>query len=173
MNTQRLTRNSLMLAVLIICSQITIPLPVVPITMQTLIIGILASWLPRRDALLITGIYLVLGTVGLPVFANFGAGPGVIIGPMGGYLFGFLAYIFMTGTLLQHLTQSTMNLMVANIIGAALQLLIGSLWLAITNHLSFLQALLVGFVPFIIPGIIKVYLISLVTVHLKNIIRTT
>lgn len=160
-----------MLAVLIICSQITLPLPLVPLTMQTFAVGLLASWLPRTDAIWITTGYLLLGAIGLPVFANFSGGLGVLAGPMGGYLLGFLVYILITGTLLQSIHKSTINVTITNLLGAGVQLLIGSLWLAAANHLSLQHAFLVGFIPFIIPGIIKVYLVSLVAVKLEQLIR--
>lgn len=171
MKINRLTHNGLLLAILIICSQLTIPLPFVPLTMQTFAVGLLASWLPWRDALWVTGGYLLLGACGLPVFANFAGGLGILIGPLGGYLFGFLMYCLVTGILLQHQEKTILNVCWTNLLGAGVQLLIGSLWMVLTNHFSLGQALLVGFVPFVIPGIIKVYLVSLVAVKLNQVIR--
>ncbi len=64
----------IMLALLIVCSQLTIPLPVIPLTLQTFAVGLLASILPLRYSLQTILVYLLLGFIGLPIFANFKGG---------------------------------------------------------------------------------------------------
>lgn len=78
-----------MLALLLVCSQLTIPLPMIPLTLQTLVVGLLASILPLRYSLQTILVYLLLGFIGLPVFANFKGGLGVLFSNTGGYLLGF------------------------------------------------------------------------------------
>ena len=77
-------------ALITICSWISIPLGPVPFTLQTL--GILAVMLTiggRRGTIAIL-VYLALGAVGVPVFAGFGGGVGILFGSTGGYIWGFL-----------------------------------------------------------------------------------
>ena len=81
-------------SLLVIFSWISIPLPIgVPITLQTF--GIfLISLIFRKNAWKVLTLYLALGAIGLPVFSNFTGGIGIIFGPTGGFLFGFLISSF-------------------------------------------------------------------------------
>ena len=113
-----------MLALLIVCSQLTIPLPMIPLTLQTLAVGLLASILPLRYSLQTILVYLLLGFIGLPVFANFKGGLGVLFSNTGGYLLGFLVYVMIVGSMVAK--KQTFNwLLLAKSFGALLQLLCG------------------------------------------------
>ena len=71
-------------------AQIQVPLWPVPITGQTfgvLVVGLVLGWRLGGAAMLL---YIAEGFVGLPVFANFSAGPAVLAGPSGGYIFGYV-----------------------------------------------------------------------------------
>lgn len=88
--------GSLLLA---LSAQVEIPLVPVPITMQTfvvLVIGVAYGW--RLGALTLL-LYLVEGAAGLPVFAGGAAGIGVLVGPTGGYLLGFVVAAAVCGWL--------------------------------------------------------------------------
>lgn len=169
MNAKNLTRNAVMLALLIICSQITIPLPAVPLTLQTFAIGLIASLLPVGDTLLVIGGYLLLGSVGLPVFSSFTAGLAVILGPLGGYLIGFLLYGLVTSGWLKLSGNGTSALVLANLLGASVQLLIGAWWLKVWNGLNWSVALMTGVVPFVLPAIIKLYLVVIIVKRVRRI----
>lgn len=153
--------SGILLAFLIICSQLTIPLPLIPLTLQTLAVGLIATLLPMRYALETIGAYLLLGALGLPVFANFKGGPAVFLSPTGGYLVGFIVYILVTCALLKN-RNGLFLIMLANLCGAFLQLLFGSLGLMFLTDVSFLTAFLTGTFPFLVPGLIKVCLVVLI-----------
>lgn len=90
-----------MASIIAVLSFISIPLPFspVPITLQTL--GVMLSGLllgPQLGSISV-GLYLIAGTLGLPIFAGGAAGIGVLMGPSGGYLLGFLPGAWMIGTL--------------------------------------------------------------------------
>ncbi len=141
-----------MLALLIVCSQLTIPLPMIPLTLQTLAVGLLASILPLRYSLQTILVYLLLGFIGLPVFANFKGGLGVLFSNTGGYLLGFLVYVMIVGSMVAK--KQTFNwLLLANSLGALMQLLCGSLWLLVISDINLENALL--------PGAIKVILVCI------------
>lgn len=73
----------------------------VPITLQTMAVALAGLLLGPWRGLLATGLYLVLGFAGLPVFAGGGAGLGVLVGPSAGYLLAFPLAAFVTGWLAQ------------------------------------------------------------------------
>lgn len=86
-----LTRMALGLAVLIVCSYLSFPLwgfPA-PITMQTFALCLIGLVYKPKQALAIILLYLLLGAVGLPVFAGGRGGFASFVGPSGGYLFSF------------------------------------------------------------------------------------
>lgn len=81
---------AMLAALLAVCSQIAIPVGSVPITAQTLAIAVIALLLPPKDAALTVLLWVVAGGIGLPLFANFKGGFGVLFAPTGGYIYGFI-----------------------------------------------------------------------------------
>lgn len=86
---QNMTRCALAAAVMAVCAWITIPGPV-PFTLQTMGLYLTLMLLGGRLGTLAVAGYLALGAMGLPVFSGFQGGFGVLLGPTGGYLAGFL-----------------------------------------------------------------------------------
>ena len=87
---KRLAAVALATAVLCVCSWITVPFFLVPFTMQTFGVFCILLLLGGRNGTLAIALYLLLGGVGLPVFSGFRGGIGILLGPTGGYLIGFL-----------------------------------------------------------------------------------
>lgn len=169
MQTAKLTRSGIFLVLLIICSQLSIPIPLIPLTLQTLAVGIIASVLSLSEGLLIISYYLLMRLVGLPVFANFTGGISIFLSPVGGYLIGFFFYIIITRLFLLFSSPSIYSLAFANLAGATIQLFVGTIWIMFYSNISLLQAMMIGFVPFIIPGLVKIYLVVVVSQRLLNL----
>lgn len=93
--------TALFAAIIGILAQLTIPLPLVPITGQTLAIGIAATILGYKYGTISVLLYLFIGSVGVPVFAEFSGGISKLVGPTGGYLIGFIPSAFMIGFVLE------------------------------------------------------------------------
>lgn len=98
LSIRNMTLISMFTAILAILTQISFMLPGnVPMTLQTFAIALIGIILgPKLGAISVT-VYLLLGMVGLPVFSNFHSGPGVLFGPTGGYLIGFLFMVIILG----------------------------------------------------------------------------
>ncbi|EJF01595.1 biotin transporter BioY [Liquorilactobacillus mali] len=174
MNNQRLhllVLSGILLATMIVCSQITIPLPIVPLTMQTFAIGLVASLLPVIDSFTVLCIYLIMGAVGLPVFAGFSGGLAVFTGPTAGYLYSFPIMCIVIGAILKYWGKNYLSLLTANIIGMFVGLIMGSLWMIPNLHLGLKAALMTGTIPFIIPGIIKVLLVVVIAQRLQGVVQ--
>src|SRR5690625_1189361 len=78
--------TALFAAIISVLAQVVIPLPFgVPITGQTLAIGLAATILGSRLGTTSTLLYLMIGAIGMPVFAQFTGGLGILIGPTGGF----------------------------------------------------------------------------------------
>lgn len=153
---------------LFICSQLTIPTNPIPITMQTVGVMLIALAYSRLAAVLVVSLYLLLGALGLPVFANYHSGLKTLVGPTGGYLWGFLAAVLFMTTFKKYLNNRSLAHIALNcILGTLIILLIGMVWLGF--YIGFKSAVSAGFYPFLIPGMIKIcvtailfYLISIV-----------
>lgn len=170
---KRVVLDGMMLAVMIVCAQITIPLPLIPLTLQTFAVGIIASLLPLIDGFQVILVYILLGVVGLPVYAGFSSGTAALLGPTGGYLVSFVVYQLVTAAWLTRSARSAQQILLANCCGALLNLLIGSLWMIPVLHLSWQQALLTGLVPFLLPALIKIVVLLPIVLRLKGLVAKT
>ena len=113
-----------------ICAQVQVPLWPVPVTGQTfavLVVGMAFGWRLGGATLLL---YLAEGLVGLPVFAKFAAGPGVLAGPTGGYLVGFVVATAVIGYLAQRgWDRNVWRTAAAMLIGNVVLYIPGLIWL--------------------------------------------
>lgn len=147
--------SAMFAAIIGVLAQLHIPLPLVPITGQTLAIGLAATILGSRYGTLSVLIYLFIGSVGIPVFAEASGGIHHIFGPTGGYLIGFIPTAFIIGYYVEKTSFTVVQATVANLIGMIITLVIGTAWLKIAASLSWSAAILAGFTPFLVVGVIK------------------
>lgn len=95
--TKKLTTCALMAALMAVCSQIAIPLPGgVPLTLSLVGVYLTGIFLEPGWALASQCVYLALGLCGLPVYAGFASGAGVLFGLTGGFLFIFPVMAWVT-----------------------------------------------------------------------------
>jgi biotin transport system substrate-specific component len=151
---------------------IVIPLPPVPITAQTFFMNVAAILLGGPLGALSQLIYIMLGVMGVPVFAGGKAGLGVLFGPTGGYLVGFIVAAFVIGTVNRFRSNPGVAWNVFSmLVGMLLIYLPGVGWLSWTAKLSFSKALAVGVLPFIPGDFLKIALAALVSFKLKDRIK--
>jgi biotin transport system substrate-specific component len=143
-------------ALLTLSAKVNLPLPYVPMTLQTLVvlmIGAAYGWRLGSATMLA---YLAEGAIGLPVFASPIGGVQHLVGPTAGYLFGFVGAAFVTGWLAERgWDRSVLRLFVAMALGHLLILAAGFGWLAFGVKLGIEKAWLVGIAPFIAASLIK------------------
>lgn len=142
-----------------IFAQISVPMYPVPITGQTLALTVVGFALGRKAATSAVLFYLFEGIIGLPVFANGSAGLQVLMGPSGGYLLGFVPTAYLLGYfsdkgVLSSIWKSIAVAMLATVVTFAFGLAQLSLFVPADKLLAF------GLYPFIIGGVIKAVLAS-------------
>ena len=141
---------------LAISSKIQIPLTPVPVTLQTLVVLVMAMFLGWRAAGAASFLYLAEGAIGLPVFAQ-GGGLPYLVGPTGGYLFGFLLASLVLGYLSERgWDRSIILTFFAMTLGTLIIYFIGVSWLAMIKDLN--TAIVFGLLPFLTPDILKIFL---------------
>ncbi|QPF88142.1 biotin transporter BioY [Bradyrhizobium genosp. L] len=143
-------------ALMTLSAKVNLPLPYVPITLQTLavlMIGAAYGW-RLGSATMIA--YLAEGALGIPVFAGPVGGLAPLLGPTAGYLFGFVPAALIVGYLGERgWDRSVIRLFAAMAIGHAVIFVAGFGWLAFGAGLGIEKAWLVGVVPFIAATLIK------------------
>ncbi len=143
-------------ALVSIAAQISVPLWPVPITGQTLAVLVVGASLGAVRGTLSMLLYAVLGIVGLPVFSDASHGFGVITGPTGGYIVGFVFAAALTGWVAQRAwDHRILGALASFAAGTVVTFAIGLPWLAAVLHLNLEQTLEGGLYPFLIGGVVK------------------
>ncbi|MBO8160220.1 MAG: biotin transporter BioY [Thermosipho sp. (in: Bacteria)] len=150
MKTKDLALISLFVSLTIVGAQVSIPIGNVPFTLQILIVFLTGYVLRPWMAFLTQIIYLLMGAIGLPVFANFSGGLFHLLGPTGGYL---LAFPF-AALIVSFSRQNLYSKFIYGISGLAIVYFLGTSVLAFYTK-SFVKAILVGVLPFIALDFIK------------------
>jgi biotin transport system substrate-specific component len=143
-------------ALLTLSAKVNLPLPYVPMTLQTLVVLMIGAAYGWRLGAATVIAYLGEGALGLPVFAGPLGGLAPLVGPTAGYLYGFVLAALATGWLSERgWDRSVPRLFVAMAIGHALILGAGFAWLAFGMKLGVDKAWLVGIMPFIAASLVK------------------
>ncbi len=153
---------------------VSIPLPFspVPISGQSLAIMLAGSVLSVRQAGLSILTFLLVGAVGVPVFAGGTGGLGIVFGPRGGYLLGFLLGAMVISAL-KGSSNNVWRLALANIVGGiGVVYLLGVAWLSLVTGMGLQKAFLAGALPFLPGDFFKVFIASVVGVALNKQLRT-
>ena len=159
MKTSVLTASAFCTALTIILSQLIIPLGPVPISCSLLAVFLSGSLLPPFPAFLSQSAYLLLGFAGFPVFAGLSAGPGVLLGPTGGYLLAYpLMALIISFALKKQRSSSPVKKCLPLFFALFLCYLSGSLWLSVVSRISLSAAFSAGVLPFIPFDLIKGFL---------------
>jgi biotin transport system substrate-specific component len=141
-----------------VCAQISFYLPgnPVPVTGQTFAVLLSGAALGANRGATAMVLYILVGMVGLPVYADGKHGVDVITGASGGYLIGFLAASWVVGRLAEaRFDRRPLTALPLFLIGSAIIYLVGVPWLAVSADQSMSWALSNGFVDFIPGDLVK------------------
>lgn len=161
-------------AVLIsVCAWVAVP-TVPPFTLQTLGVMLSAALLGWKRGLAAVFIYILLGAIGLPVFSGFQSGLGVLLGPSGGYIWGFIFLALSVGLFAQK--EKSGYLLVGMILGLLLCYACGAAWFMLvytrsSGSIGLWAALGSCVLPFILPDLVKMLLAFYLHRRLRGFIR--
>lgn len=144
-----------------LAAQVSIGLPFtpVPITGQTFAVVLVGASLGALLGLASLGLYLLVGALGAPVYADGNHGWDVLTGPTGGYIVGFVLAAIVTGWLAQQRWDRRFSSAVAAMLtGNVLIYAVGLPWLADDQDLGFKDTMAEGLAPFIPGDLLKLYL---------------
>lgn len=168
--TKNLTTIAFMTALMCIAGPISIPLPFtpVPISLTNLVIYIACCILGCKKGTISLIIYLLIGAIGLPVFSGFSGGLSKLAGPTGGYLIGFLFCTILTGLFVEKFEDKIYMYPVGMILGTIICYAFGTGWLAMQMHLSFMQSLFMGVIPYLLGDGIKIGVSAVLGFTVRN-----
>jgi biotin transport system substrate-specific component len=139
-----------------VSAQIAIPVKPVPFTLQTMMVLLSGAFLGSKNGAYSQILYIFLGSIGLPVFANGSLGIAVLFGPTGGYLLAFPVAAFVIGYLIE-INKNYLNVVISMFIGSLIIIAVGVLFLNFIFINNFLEALRAGGAVFTVWMVIKVF----------------
>ena len=158
-------------ALIAVCSIISIPIGEVPVTLQTFAICLAAAMLGWKRGTLSVFVYILLGAVGVPIFAGMKGGVGVLVGPTGGYIIGFLLTALAVGFAADRWRRKALPLTIAMAVGVLLCYVVGTVWFMAVTEMGLGESLLLCVVPFLIPDAVKIAAAVLLSNRLSKVVR--
>ncbi|MBI5161823.1 MAG: biotin transporter BioY [Micrococcales bacterium] len=137
-------------------AQVSIPLWPVPITGQTLAVLLVGASLGTVRGAVSMIVYALIGVLGVPVFSDAASGAGVLLGPTGGYIIGFIASAALVGWLSERAWDRRLLKAAATFLaGTVVTFAFGLPWLAVALRIDLPTTLQFGLYPFLLGGLIK------------------
>lgn len=165
-NIKELTIIGLCAALMAVISQISIPLPSgVPITLQPFAVVLISVILEKKLGSLSILTFILIGTIGMPVFANFQSGFSALLGPTGGFLSGFLLMAFTIGAFAR--SKNKTLIFIGAYLGLFFDYIIGILQLSWVLNLSIPEALVIGCYPYILKDLVLTAVAVIIALRIK------
>ncbi len=166
---------SVFTAIIAVCSQIYIP-TTIPFTLQTLAVFTAGGILGCKRGTLSVIVYLLLGIIGVPVFAEFSSGLGVLFGMTGGYIIGFIFTSLIVGFMCDKLGKKLWVLAVSMILGLAVCYAFGTVWFMIVytrtvEPIDMIGALSLCVFPYLLFDLAKIAVATVLVNRLDKIIK--
>lgn len=174
------TRNIVFIALfavlMAVCSWISIP-TAIPITMQTFAVFLTLNFLGGKKGTVSVCIYLLLGLIGLPVYANFTSGIGMLLGMTGGYMIGWIFSGLVMWLMEKLLGRKLWAQFVSMLVGLLVCYIAGTVWFMVvyaqsSGPVGLWTALLWCVIPFVIPDLVKLGLALWLSQRLEKITRS-
>ena len=163
--SQLIAFSAIFVALIAVGGWISIPIMMIPFTMQNFFI-LLAAAVMKRYAIIPVGLYVLLGTLGLPLFHNATSGLGVLLGPTGGFLIGFFLLSGIAGFLLEK-QSPRFDILALAVFGIG-SYIFGAGWFMISTGASIAAAIIACVAPFVIGDIIKSVIIEGIVLRLRK-----
>lgn len=165
LKTQNIVICGLFAAITAVLAQISIPLPftTVPLTMQIFAVALAGLLLGSKRGFVAILIYVLLGAIGLPVFAQMSGGLGVLLGPTGGFLLGCPFMAFVIGYVSER-TSSKLYILLSMVLGLGVVYITGTIMYSVVTNSTIKDSIMYCVVPFVVVDLIKLFLATSVGV---------
>ncbi len=176
MKVRSLSLCALFAALMCVCAWLCIPMPDIAITMQTFALFLSLALLGGKRGSIVCLVYLLLGSVGLPVFSGFRGGMGILLGATGGYITGFLAAALAYWAVTAVFGDAFRVRLLASLLGLSLCYGFGTAWflgvyMGSGSALDLSAVLLKCVIPYVLPDLGKLALAMALAKRLKPFIH--
>lgn len=173
--TQDMALISLFAVVMAICSWISIP-TAIPFTLQTFAVFLAVGVLGGKRGTIAICVYLLLGIIGIPVYAGGTSGIGIILGNTGGYMIGWIFSGLLMWGMEILIGRKTWALALSMLLGLIVCYIMGTVWFMFVyakemGQIGLWTAIVWCVIPFIIPDLIKIAAALAVQKRLVNIVK--
>lgn len=171
---------ALFAALTAVCTFINIPLPFtpIPINLATLSVFMAGGLLGPKYGPLSQIVYIFIGAIGLPVFSNYQGGLGVLAGPTGGFLIGYIVGALVIGLILRNPNKqakqntssalTVIKIILACIAGMVTYFALGTIWFMIVTNTGIWASLVACVFPFLIGDAVKITAATILILKLRN-----
>ncbi len=169
--TANLVKTAMFTAIIAVLSQISVPLGFTPVPVSLGSLGILlaAGLLTFPYGIVAVAVYISLGAVGLPIFANFGSGIGTLAGPTGGFILGYLAAAIVVGMILR-LNKGGATTLIALTLGTIAVYTCGVFGFMLVTGNNLAATLAATVLPFLLGDAVKIIVAYVAIRRIKPII---
>lgn len=172
--TLKLALAAMFTAIMAVCSWISVPVGEVPVTLQTLGVFLAIGFLGGKWGTASVVVYVLLGAIGVPVFAGFQGGMGIILSSTGGYIVGFIASALVMWLFEKLFGNRTLALQIASmVVGLLVCYILGTVWFMVV-YTKNVGAVGLGTVlgwcvgPFVIPDLVKIAAAAILVNRVKK-----
>lgn len=166
--TKSMARCALFAALIAACSQLVIPLPMIPINLALFSVNLTGAVLGPKWGTASVLVYIVLGVCGVPVFVGFQGGPAALVGKTGGYILGYVFDALIVGLWSRRIGRSVPHLCVSMALGDAACYAFGTAWFMVLTGMGVWTSLMYCVFPFLIGDAVKIALAITMTKALER-----
>lgn len=171
MKTRDITFVALMVGIICVSSQLSLSLGPIPFTLQTTAILMSGLLLGGKKAILANLIYVLIGAIGLPVFANFKGGISVIFLQTGGFIMSFPIMAYITGKFSEK-SKGRLLKYLGCFFGVIINFTVGCLYFMFITEMDLIMSLGYTVFPFVITTVIQIILAIEISEQIKRRIKT-
>lgn len=169
---QSITMIGMCAAIIAVLSQLSIPLPSgVPVTLQTFAVALTGYLLGWKAGAVSVLIYVLIGCIGVPVFANFKGGISMLFGKTGGFIYGFILMALLCGLAYEARKKAHASLLILlSSAGLLICHLLGTLQFMVLTDMTFTASALLVSIPYLVKDVISVICAYFVAVAIRKVI---
>lgn len=162
---------ALFAAMMAVCAQLSIPIEPVPICLTLFAVELCGALLEKKYAAMSAGVYVLLGLVGVPVFANFKSGAAVLFGTTGGYILGYVLCAWVIAFIIEKWGREIWKQVIAMVVGLAVCYFFGTAWFMVLSGRSLAESMTLCVIPFLPGDAVKIALAVVMSATLYRPLR--
>lgn len=176
-SVKSLVMCALCTAVICILAPISVPIGPVPISLCTFAVMLSGILLGGKWGAVSALVYVLLGAVGVPVFAGYSAGAANVVGPTGGYIVGYIPLAFLCGFIYDRTGRNKkgaakiVSMVIAMIIGTVVLYALGTAWFCVQAGYTVGAAMAVCVIPFLPGDALKMVVVAIVAPQIERALR--